>query len=80
MAIQEKIARIAKLEGELKSNSNASNILRDFIDQGIAVQDEDGNVSIPSASKQKDHEESEISLTDKHVKEVDEKLNAYVMF
>ena len=35
------------------NNQAAADILTDLIAKGIAVQDDHGNVSIPSASKQK---------------------------
>ena len=53
VALQERLAKAIKLETEAANNKNAANILTDFIKQGIAVQDAQGNITVPSASKQK---------------------------
>ena len=40
-------------EDEQFNNATAANILNNLIKDGIAVQDEEGNVTIPTASKAK---------------------------
>ena len=46
-------ARIAQLEAENTNNKNASDILNNFLATGVAVQDVDGSIHVPSASKQR---------------------------
>ena len=45
--------RIAELEAAGQNNNSAVNILNNLLAQGIAVQDENGEIYVPSASKQK---------------------------
>ena len=51
VAIQERLEKIRRMEAEAESNKNAAEILREFMSQGVAIQDENGKISIPSASK-----------------------------
>ena len=41
------------MEVNYASNQAAADILKDMIAQGVAVQDDQGRVSIPSASKER---------------------------
>ena len=45
--------RVAELESTGLNNSNAAEILSNLLAQGICVQDENGGISIPSASKER---------------------------
>ena len=51
VAIQERLENIRRMEAEAESNKNAAEILREFMEQGVAIQDQNGKISIPSASK-----------------------------
>ena len=51
VAIQERLANIRRMEEEAESNKNAAEILREFMKEGVAIQDKNGKISIPSASK-----------------------------
>ncbi len=42
-----------KKEREIKSNAAAADILSGMIKSGVAVQERDGTISVPSASKAK---------------------------
>ena len=53
IAYQDQIARAQQIEKDASNNVAAANILNDLVAQGIAVQDKEGNIDIPSASKQK---------------------------
>ena len=46
-------ARIQQLEAEQQNNVNATEILNNFLATGVAVQDRDGSIQIPSASKER---------------------------
>ena len=46
-------ARIQQLEAEAQNNVNATEILNNFLATGVAVQDRDGSIQIPSASKER---------------------------
>ena len=43
--------RIAELEAAGQNNNSATNILNNLLAQGIAAQDENGEIYVPSASK-----------------------------
>ena len=49
--------RVAREEQRLLSNQNAADILTDLIKKGICVQDEKGDITVPSASKKKHRED-----------------------
>ena len=50
-AIQDRMDQLLKKEEEMKSNAAAADILNGMIKSGVAVQDRDGTISVPSASK-----------------------------
>jgi len=52
------------MEAEAESNKNAAEILREFMEQGVAIQDQNGKISIPSASKIKPPTKWELLLVD----------------
>ena len=45
--------RVAELEAAASNNQTATDILNNLMAQGIAVQDEDGSIKIPSAEKER---------------------------
>ena len=45
------MAELAGKEHEIKSNAAAAEILSNMIKTGVAVQEKDGSISVPSASK-----------------------------
>ena len=54
-AVQEKLARLDEQEALARNNAAAAEILTNMLKEGIAVRDENGNISVPSASKQRPH-------------------------
>ena len=50
-AIKDKLAMLSGKEQEMKSNAAAAEILENMIKSGVAVQEKDGSISVPSASK-----------------------------
>jgi len=45
--------QLLKKEQEMKSNAAAADILSGMIKSGVAVQERDGTISVPSASKKR---------------------------
>ena len=52
-AINQKMAEIAIKEKEIKNNASAAEILGNMIKSGVAVQERDGSISVPSAKNSK---------------------------
>ena len=52
-AVQEKLARLDEQEALARNNAAAAEILTNMLKEGIAVRDENGNISVSSASKQR---------------------------
>ena len=50
-ALKERIAKLNKDAELAQNNQRAAEVLNEMIKQGIAVQDENGVISVPSASK-----------------------------
>ena len=45
--------RITELEAESRNNNSAAGILNNLLAQGVARQDENGEIYVPSASKER---------------------------
>jgi len=50
-AIKDKIDELTKLEQQNRNNAAAAEVLENMIKSGVAVQEHDGTISVPSASK-----------------------------
>ena len=52
-ALKERIAKLNKDAELAQNNQRAADVLNEMIKQGIAIQDDNGVISVPSASKQR---------------------------